>query len=247
VADVDGARGTVSIDTDRGERLELNRRYLDAGHVRHAYALTGHSGQGMTVQRAFVLGSGGARLQEWGYVALSRARDTTRLYITGVRQERESHFHELDDRAPATVLAQALEESATERLAVDQQPLPDGPLHGTRVEIRRRARPGIGSGEVGLIRQERLATLRLRQRVDSRLNDALRELAQLGPFQRRRRAELHAQVAVDKRERASATSRLEWLQQQEATLTCRRNLPDRGRIVGTTEAHPRAVESGLEI
>src|SRR5581483_9833017 len=50
-----------------GDRIELSRQYLEAGHVRHAYALTGHSGQGVTVDRAFVLGSGDARLQEWGY------------------------------------------------------------------------------------------------------------------------------------------------------------------------------------
>ena len=127
----------MSSDTDRGDRVELGRRYLDDGNVRHGYALTGHAGQGITVERAFVLGSGGARLQEWGYVALSRARRETRLYVTGTVPERESHFHDLDDRDPVTRLGQALEESAIERLAVDQRPLPSGPLHDTRAEIER--------------------------------------------------------------------------------------------------------------
>ena len=80
---VDRERARSRVATDRGDRVELSRAYLEAGHVRHAYALTGHSGQGVTVDRAFVLGSGEARLQEWGYVALSRAREATRLYVTG--------------------------------------------------------------------------------------------------------------------------------------------------------------------
>ena len=67
--------GRSTVATDRGPTVELSRRYLEAGNVRHAYALTGHAAQGLTVERAFVLGAGEARLQEWGYVALSRARD----------------------------------------------------------------------------------------------------------------------------------------------------------------------------
>jgi ATP-dependent exoDNAse (exonuclease V) alpha subunit len=134
---VDVKESALSVATDRGDHLTLHRRYLEAGHVRHAYALTGHAGQGATVERAFVLGSGEARLQEWGYVSLSRAREATRLYVTGSVRERESHFEDLDDRNPVTRLAQALEESAIERLAVDQRPLPSGPMHQTRVEIER--------------------------------------------------------------------------------------------------------------
>ena len=80
---VDRKHRTLTVVTDRGDRIELGGRYLEGGHVRHAYALTGHAAQGVTVERAFVLGVGGQRLQEWGYVALSRARQETRLYVTG--------------------------------------------------------------------------------------------------------------------------------------------------------------------
>jgi ATP-dependent exoDNAse (exonuclease V) alpha subunit len=93
VEQIDRERGALAVATDRGDRVTLTRRYLEAGNVRHGYALTGHSGQGITVERAFVLGKGEARLQEWGYVALSRAREATRLYITGTPQECESQFH----------------------------------------------------------------------------------------------------------------------------------------------------------
>lgn len=56
ILDVNGTRGTIqhvdpasrtlTVVTDRGDRVELPRRYLTGGHLRHAYALTGHSGQG---------------------------------------------------------------------------------------------------------------------------------------------------------------------------------------------------------
>jgi ATP-dependent exoDNAse (exonuclease V) alpha subunit len=88
---IDTERRTLTVATDRGPAVELNRRYLENGNVRHAYALTGHAAQGLTVERAFVLGAGEARLQEWGYVALSRAREKTRLYVTGTPREHESH------------------------------------------------------------------------------------------------------------------------------------------------------------
>src|SRR6266540_3340170 len=71
---IDCDKRTLTISTDRGPTVELSRPYLAAGNVRHAYALTGHAAQGLTVERAFVLGYGETRLQEWGYVALSRAR-----------------------------------------------------------------------------------------------------------------------------------------------------------------------------
>jgi conjugative relaxase-like TrwC/TraI family protein len=166
---IDVRRGALTVATDRGDRVELKRRYLESGEVRHAYALTGHAGQGVTVERAFVLGSGGARLQEWGYVALSRARDSTRLYVTGDIPERESHFHELDDRTPVTQFAAALEESAVERLAVDQRPLPVGPRHEARAEIERIRRDERGDERVRSIQRERLALARMNLGVDRRL------------------------------------------------------------------------------
>ena len=142
---VDVANRTLIATTDRGPTVELSRRYLETGNVRHAYALTGHAAQGLTVERAFVLGAGDARLQEWGYVALSRARAETRLYVTGNPREHESHFHDLDDRDPLARFGRALEESAIEELAVDQRPLPSGPKHDARPEIERFESPARSS------------------------------------------------------------------------------------------------------
>jgi hypothetical protein len=99
--------------------VELNTRYLDRGHVRHAYALTGHAGQGATVQRAFVLGHDRGRLQEWGYVALSRAREATRIYVAEPFEPSER----VDRGAVAAHsalerLTASLESSGREKLAI---------------------------------------------------------------------------------------------------------------------------------
>ena len=48
--------------------------------IQHAYAVTGHVAQGMTVDRAFVLGSPDM-YREWGYTAMSRGRRANRLYV----------------------------------------------------------------------------------------------------------------------------------------------------------------------
>jgi hypothetical protein len=60
---------------------------------------------------------GDRRLQEWGCVALSRARHEARLYGTATPRVRESHLRDLDDRDPVTRLGQGLEESAIDQLA----------------------------------------------------------------------------------------------------------------------------------
>jgi conjugative relaxase-like TrwC/TraI family protein len=193
---VDRKHRTLTAVTDRGDRIELGGRYLEVGHVRHAYALTGHAAQGVTVERAFVLGVGGQRLQEWGYVALSRARQETRLYVTATPRERESHFHDLDDRDPVTRLGQALEESAIERLAVDQRPLPAGPLHETRAEIEQ-LNPTRGlRARLRLLEQERLALTKTRRRSELSLRNAERGLDRPGLLRRgRRKSQLTNEIA----------------------------------------------------
>jgi ATP-dependent exoDNAse (exonuclease V) alpha subunit len=215
VEEIDRERGALVVATDRGDRVRLTRRYLEAGNVRHGYALTGHSGQGITVERAFVLGKGEARLQEWGYVALSRAREATRLYITGTPQERESQFHELDDRDPVARMAQALEESAIERLAVDQRPLSAGPRHRTRAEIDRPVTSGGERMRLRLLEQQRLATLKARDSAERRLVEAEQQLARLPRFGRGRlREDLQATISREATAVRIAGARLAQLEQQ---------------------------------
>ena len=71
--------GRLVVHLDRGVIVTLDRGYLAAGHVEHAYAATVYKAQGSTVTTGHVLGTGLG--QEDGYVALSRGRATNRLYL----------------------------------------------------------------------------------------------------------------------------------------------------------------------
>ena len=71
---------TLTLRTDQGALRRTPVAYA-AKHLDHGYALTGHAAQGATVDRAFVLVEDRGALQEWGYVACSRARRETRLYL----------------------------------------------------------------------------------------------------------------------------------------------------------------------
>ena len=84
---LNGTFGTVErrvgqslvVETADGPRA-LPSDYLEAGHLGHAYAMTVHKSQGMTVERAFVLSSESLS-QESGYVAMSRATESTELFV----------------------------------------------------------------------------------------------------------------------------------------------------------------------
>jgi conjugative relaxase-like TrwC/TraI family protein len=206
---IDHAERTLTLTTDRGPAVKLSRRYLETGNVRHAYALTGHAAQGLTVERAFVLATGEARLQEWAYVALSRARTESRLYITGNPREHASHFHDPDQRDPLTRFGQAIEQSAVELLAVDQQPPPTGPRHAARPEIERPTlNPGVRM-QLRLLEQNRLALVKSGQAAEQRLEAAQRQFADCGPLRRRRRDELRAEIELQRHALETIRERLE--------------------------------------
>ncbi len=91
-----GASGTVervssnqiNIRLDSGPRIELYAAAIanpeviaSAWAVDHAYAVTAHKAQGMTVDRAHVVITGEEQ-REWAYVALSRHRETVHVYAT---------------------------------------------------------------------------------------------------------------------------------------------------------------------
>ena len=84
---VTSERGTVAIATadrlavrfDDGRTEALTGEELASDRLDHAYAVTVHRLQGATVDRAHVFADGGGR--ELAYVAMSRARDTSHVYV----------------------------------------------------------------------------------------------------------------------------------------------------------------------
>jgi conjugative relaxase-like TrwC/TraI family protein len=111
---VAGGEGVVVISTEDGPR-RLDRAYLDAGWLDHGYATTIHKSQGQTVERAFVLGTGGYR--EAAYVAMSRARDRTDLYV--VDGAFEKGIEPTGQEGPLAALTKALSASRAKVLASD--------------------------------------------------------------------------------------------------------------------------------
>jgi hypothetical protein len=89
--------------------------------VEHGYALTAHLAQGMTTDRAFVLGSETV-YREWGYVAWSRARKGTRFYAVDEQLDEEHHTaaDPPPDRFAATV--RRLERSEAQAVASESAP-----------------------------------------------------------------------------------------------------------------------------
>jgi len=213
VSSVETTRGTLTLQSDRGSRVELSRGYLEAGYAQHAYALTGHAAQGLTVARAFVLGSDRGRLQEWGYVALSRASETTRLYVTGSQVERDNHFQQLDDRDPLTRLAQALERTGAEQLAHDSRRPPARLEPQSRPVIVRRspAERELESARAQLrtLNTQEERARELRERAQRRIMEAEARLARLGWRGRRRQGhELGRELAFQQRALTAAESKL---------------------------------------
>ena len=120
--DTDHATVTsATITLPDGSTISLPSDYLSQGLLTHAYATTIHKAQGITVDEAFVLGSD-QLYREAGYVGLSRARTSTRLYL--VNPDPQPARDRLDD------LAVDLQASRAQTLALDQHPHPAPVIDG---------------------------------------------------------------------------------------------------------------------
>ncbi len=121
----------------RGDEIEIPAGYLDDGHLTHGWAITVHKAQGLTVDRAFLLGTD--RLyREAGYVALSRATTRTDWYHVAPDSL---------ERTPDAELTRLLTRSQAQHLATpDQPPLTLGAA-ANLAERQLGSSPGIdGSG-----------------------------------------------------------------------------------------------------
>jgi conjugative relaxase-like TrwC/TraI family protein len=197
-----GMRGTV-VDLDHEALIVRDHSGADrrvsfayaAEHLDYGYALTGHAAQGLTVDHALVLLPDRGALQEWGYVACSRARLETRLYLADCDTlERETPLRESDPAAPPERAARALHRSTTEPLALDQ----------------RRQRPDT---IINYVAQQQAQLDRNRKRTVERLAAAQRELHHLHWWNGDRRAELKAEIALHRAALKRADAKREQLRQ----------------------------------
>jgi ATP-dependent exoDNAse (exonuclease V) alpha subunit len=123
---INGERGAITAITDtaivvsfddRRDATRIPIRYLEDGGLDHAYAMTIHKAQGLTCDRAFVLGDELLH-REAAYTALSRGRHENRLY-TVLPGKYESHLP--DSVGPDTGVSRALERSRSKGLATERR------------------------------------------------------------------------------------------------------------------------------
>ena len=175
IVDLDESVLTVRDDSGTRRRLPLN---YAAEHLDHGYALTGHAAQGATVDRAYVLLRDQGALREWGYVACTRARAETRLYLAGdAAFELDTHARGPEPVAPSERAARALERPAAQPLAVEH-----AAPHETTTRLLARRREQLD---------------RQRARSERQLAAAERELKRLSRLARgSRRTALENEIAL---------------------------------------------------
>ncbi len=227
---------SVGVELDDRRPLTLPTRYLDAGHVRHGYALTGHKTQGITVEHAFVLAPGEGRLKEWGYVALSRSRGDAHVYVVEREIDADASPQRLQPEGPVERLADALTRSAAQTLAVDT-------TGSTNPEtFARRAR---------LLRDRRQTLEQRRDRAARELHQATRDLGGLGLLGRARHARrLRNQIGKRRERLAGLDHGLERLEQEvratrERANELHRSQPQPERGLGREQELGRTPERGL--
>jgi conjugative relaxase-like TrwC/TraI family protein len=196
IVQLDRRARSLALELDDHRRLQLPRAYLAGGHLTHAYALTGHKTQGLTLEQAFVLAEGRGQLKEWGYVALSRARNETRLYTSGNEPDPDASPNRPEPAAPLDRLADALARPAAQTLALET-PAAVRNLHGA---------PAPAAEQARRLSERARAVDDERNRTARKMHAARRELAQMGALSRARHGRsLREQI----REREAELARLD--------------------------------------
>ena len=164
---LNGTRGVVEVlDATRVEistpegPCTLPASYADA-HLAHGYALTIHKAQGATVDRAFVLATD-SLTREAGYVAMSRARHGTELFVpsAGVDDDPGCGHEAARTDDPLERVGARLSVSKAKHLALDEyQPaLFDPPARevaapgsSRRPSVAKKRRPTSGGGSDAIV------------------------------------------------------------------------------------------------
>ncbi|MGH2987330.1 MAG: AAA family ATPase, partial [Solirubrobacterales bacterium] len=238
---IDRGRRSIALELDGHRRLTLPATYLDAGNVTHAYALTGHKTQGLTVERAFVLADGQGALREWGYVALTRSREGTRLYTVANQLEPDAPPHRPEPAGPVHRLADALVRPAAETLAIDAA------THGNLYGPGDRARLGR---QTRALADRRRALEKERTQAARELHGAKRKLADIGAIGRARHGRrLREQIDERRDALAHVDAELERLDREHQALGTR--LREISRLerprAGRELTRERGLDRGLEL
>jgi hypothetical protein len=183
-------------------------------------------------------------LREWGYVALSRAREQTRLYTTATELGPDAPPHRVEPDGPVDRLAEALIRPAAETLALD--------VATTRPDPSERARLARQTRQ---LREQRLAVEKERLDTTRQVHQTNHELDGLGAFARARHGRgLRHELGDHEQRLARLDQRLGQLDRELHLTRARqfeltRDEPGLGRGLGRERrerATGRGIERGLE-
>ena len=117
VSAVDRDRGRLTVATSDGRSIDVPRRYLQLGRLKHGYATTVHKAQGATVDATLVLADH-ASYREAIYTGLSRGRVANHIYVVSDDVEAfEAPAPRPEAPDGLAVLRQAVKRSAAQELA----------------------------------------------------------------------------------------------------------------------------------
>jgi conjugative relaxase-like TrwC/TraI family protein len=159
-----GTRGTVQSVSDRTDLVvmrtdEPRRRDVEFStrefrDVRLAYAQHVYKAQGLTADRALVLTGGWQSDRERAYVALSRARDRTDVYVSREHLGEDGTDADLIERLAARVAVSHAQQASVTRDPVDR----------TDVSAEREEEPAVVESRVGRLLREQQERERARGR-----------------------------------------------------------------------------------
>ena len=193
VVEVDPDERTMRVQLARGS-VDVPARYLDAGHVGHACAMTVNKAHGTTCDATMLLGDD-LLYRELAYEAMSRGRKENRIYMCratvadlDLRLEDGPHARTVDAGDPIDILAAGFERRRNKQLALDS--IASVPLEAwsTSDLLAERDRVRSVLDQAPPDRSADLVALtRSRREVESKVQETKRSVAQLESRKRPRR------------------------------------------------------------
>lgn len=125
VVGVDLRRRSLAVAFEAEGTIVVPATYLDEGCLEYGYARTTYGVEGATLERAQYHASDASSFEE-GYVALTRGRSTTRIYLVdSATPGDEDAGHRAHDQAPTGLdtVSEAMERRRARELASDRDPL----------------------------------------------------------------------------------------------------------------------------